>query len=87
MLLDKLTDGWTDNSTTGTAVDFCICKSFISKSYFYIKVGWPWAGWGPPVIFIAGRPRAALLFWFFGDFKCGALFFVVIHVISKYKNR
>ena len=23
--------------------------------------------------FIAGRPKAALLFWFFGDFRCGAL--------------
>ena len=35
----------------------------------------------PPVIFIAGRPKAALLLWFFGDFRCGALLFVVIHVI------
>ena len=34
----------------------------------------------PPVIFIAGRPKAALLFWFFGDFRCGALLFMVIHV-------
>ena len=41
----------------------------------------------PPVIFIAGRPRAVLLFWFFGDFRCGALLFMVIHVIYKYKNR
>ena len=41
----------------------------------------------PPVIFIAGRPKAALLFCFFGDFRCGALLFVVIHVIYKYKNR
>ena len=37
--------------------------------------------------FIAGRPKAALLFWFFGDFRCGALLFMVIHVIYKYKNR
>ena len=37
--------------------------------------------------FIAGRPKAALLFWFFCDFRCGALLFVVIHVIYKYKNR
>ena len=37
--------------------------------------------------FIAGRPKAALLLWFFGDFRCGALLFVVIHVIYKYKNR
>ena len=36
---------------------------------------------------IADRPKAALLFWFFGDFRCGALLFMVIHVIYKYKNR
>ena len=42
---------------------------------------------GSPVIFIAGRPKAALLFWFFGDFRCGALLFMVIHVIYKYKNK
>ena len=41
----------------------------------------------PPVIFIAGRSKAALLFWFFGDFRCGALLFMVIYVICKYKNR
>ena len=35
----------------------------------------------------AGRPKTALLLWFFGDFRCGALLFVVIHVIYKYKNR
>ena len=40
-----------------------------------------------PVIFIAGRPKSALLFWFFGDFRCGALLFMVIYVIYKYKNR
>ena len=27
------------------------------------------------------------MFWFFGDFRCGALLFMVIHVINKYKNR
>ena len=41
----------------------------------------------PPVIFIAGRPKAALLFWFFGDFRCGALLFMVIYIIYKYKDR
>ena len=41
----------------------------------------------PPVIFIAGRPKVDLLFWFFSDFRCGALLFMVIHVIYKYKNR
>ena len=34
-------------------------------------------GKAPPVFFIAGRPKAALLLWFFGDFRCGALLFVV----------
>ena len=28
----------------------------------------------------------ALLFWFFGDFRCGALLFMVIHVIYKHQN-
>ena len=32
-------------------------------------------------------PKAALLFWFFGDFRCGALLFMVIHVIYKYKDK
>ena len=35
----------------------------------------------------SGRPKAALLFWFLGDFRCGALLFMVIHVIYKYKNK
>ena len=39
-----------------------------------------------PSNFIAGRPKAALLFWFF-DFRCCVLLFMVILVIYKYKNR
>ena len=31
-----------------------------------------------PSNFIAGRPKAALLFWFFGDFRCGVLLFIVM---------
>ena len=38
----------------------------------------------PPSNFIAGRPKAALLFWFFGDFRCGVLLFMAILVIYKY---
>ena len=34
---------------------------------------------------IASRPKAALLFWFFGDFRCGVSLFIVIRVIYKYK--
>ena len=37
--------------------------------------------------FIAGRPKVALLFWLFSDFRCGVLLFMVILVIYKYKNR
>ena len=37
--------------------------------------------------FIAGRPKAALLFWFFGEFSCGVPLFIVTLVIYKYKNR
>ena len=40
-----------------------------------------------PSNFIAGRPKATLLFWFFGDFRCGVPLFIVIRVIFKYKNR
>ena len=30
----------------------------------------------PPGAFIAGRSKAALLFWFFRDFGCGVLLFI-----------
>ena len=36
---------------------------------------------------MAGRPKAALLFGFFGDFRCGVSLFIVIRVIYKYINR
>ena len=35
----------------------------------------------PPSNCIAGRPKAALLFWFFGDFRCGVPLFIVMLVI------
>ena len=41
----------------------------------------------PPSNFIAGRPEAARLFWFFGGFRCGVPLFIVILVIFKYKSR
>ena len=71
---------------------FCIQNGCGSMKLFLIdilglKVGRPQTSSSPPVIFIAGRPKAALLFWFFGDFRCGALLFMVIHVIYKYKNK
>ena len=36
--------------------------------------------------FIAGRLKAALLFWFFGGFRCGVTLFNAILVIYKYKK-
>ena len=41
----------------------------------------------PPGSLSAGRPKAALLFWFFGDFRYGVPLFIVIFVIYKYKTR
>ena len=40
-----------------------------------------------PDNYIAGRPKAALLFWFFGDLRCGVSLFIIILVIYKYRNR
>ena len=40
-----------------------------------------------PSNFIAGRPKAALLVWFFTDFRCDVLLIIVILIIYKYKNR
>ena len=40
-----------------------------------------------PSNFIAGRPKVALLFWFFGDSRCGVPLFIIILVIYKYENR
>ena len=34
-----------------------------------------------PSNFIAGRLKAALLFWFFGGFRCGVPSFIVMLVI------
>ena len=37
--------------------------------------------------FIAGRPKAALIFWFFGGFRIGVPLSIIILVIYKYNNR
>ena len=41
----------------------------------------------PSCNFIAGRPKAALLFWVFGDFKCDMPLLIVILVTYKNSNR
>ena len=68
---------------------FVVCRCYIwrTKAELRARVGRPQISSSPPVFFIAGRPKAALLFWFFSDFRCGVLLFVVIHVIYKYKNK
>ena len=40
-----------------------------------------------PSDFISGRPKAALLFCSFGNFRCVVMLFMIILVIYKYKNR
>ena len=35
----------------------------------------------PPSNVIAGRPKAALLFWFFAGFRCGVPLFIVMLVV------
>ena len=35
----------------------------------------------PPGDFVAGRPKAVLLFWFFGGLRCGVPLFIVMLVI------
>ena len=72
-----------------TLIKIYLTKSEVKHSFngLRARVGRPQTSSSPPVIFIAGRPKAALLLWFFGDFRCGALLFVVIHIIYKYKNR
>ena len=34
-----------------------------------------------PSNFIAGRPKAALLLWFFGDFRCGVLLLLLCCIV------
>ena len=46
-----------------------------------------WSTAKPTSNYIAGRPKAALLVWFFSDFRCGVLLFIVLLVIYKYRNR
>ena len=47
------------------------------------RVGRPQTSSSPLVFFFAGRPNAAILFWFFGDLRCVVSLFIVIRVIYK----
>ena len=39
-----------------------------------------------PSNYFAVRPKMALLFWFFDDFSCGVLLFMVVLAIYNYKK-
>ena len=60
----------------------CFCFVWRPKAELRARVGRPQTSSSPPVI-----PKAALLFWFFDGFRCGAPLFIVIRVMYKYKNR
>ena len=66
-----------------------VCRCFIwrTKAELRARVGRPQTSSSPPVIFIAGRPKAALLSWFFGDLRCGAFLFMAIYVVYKKVGR
>ena len=75
-------------STPAACFAFCLCFIrfvFVDRSCFSgeqkKKQGRIWSSAN------YGRPKAALLFWFFGDFRCGVLLFMGILVIYKYENR
>ena len=87
---------WTDN-IIGPPIIILVHRQILAVDR-HIFIGGPIKNTGAPESvlltplvhhsnFIAGRPKTALLFWFFGDFRCGALLFMVILVIYKYKNR
>ena len=58
---------------------FCLMNQGRTK-----REGWSTANQlkPPPSNFIAGRPKAALLFWFFGDFRCDMQLFIDINIIG-----
>ena len=64
--------------TTITSVD--LAHYGVSRAKDWISVD---CGTSMKTVF----PRRLFCFGSFGDFRCGALLFVVIHVIYKYENR
>ena len=83
-------------SIPGACLAFCLCFiRFVSVVNSCFLPGEPKKNQGRGLIdrklvqapsnLIVGRPKAALLFWFFSDFRCGVPFFIVIYVIYTYK--
>ena len=75
---------------------FCLCfvrYVFVVRGFF---VGEPKQNQGrrlvdgklvqAPSNYIVGRPKAALLFRFYSDFRCGVLLFIVLLVMYEYRN-
>ena len=66
---------------------FLVVLSGEPKTEPRARVGRPQTGSSPPVISLLAVPRRLFCFWFFGDFRCGVLLFMVILVIYKYKYK
>ena len=58
-------------------LNFCLSQNYLAQM---LEIRYVVLPSGP-------LPSLFVLFWFFGDFRCGALLFMVIHVIYKYKNK
>ena len=60
---------------------FVYCVSSDVQHYCRLLVDHKLVKAPPPSNFIAGRPKAALLFWFFGGFRCGVPLLIVVFAI------
>ena len=68
---------------TSSYHDNCLCQIISNPTMRNKIIGRTRTGLKrpPPSNFIAGRPKAALLIWFFGGFRYGVPLFIVIFVI------
>ena len=55
-----------------------VCPSSCSFPFGFEDEMWVLLVEAPPSNVIAGRPMAALLFWFFAGFRCGVPLFIVM---------
>ena len=62
--------------------------SMVNQREARARVCRPHTGSSPPVVKLqAVQRRLFCLFWFFGDFRCCVLLFMITFDIYKYKNR
>ena len=64
---------------------FCRSSEFFGYANYLVLYLLKFPKMTYPNNFIADRPKAALLFWFFGDFRCGALFLWLFSLYIKIK--